>query len=99
MNPALPDKNWYYVYLLGSKKVNWIYIGCTNDLNKRLTQHSIGKVYSTRRMLPVELIYYEAYRLKDYAYQREKKLKAFGSSLARLKSRIGIKRSNSYKLG
>ena len=32
MNPALPKKDWYYVYLLGSSETAWIYIGCTNDL-------------------------------------------------------------------
>ena len=90
MNPALPDRNWYYVYLLMSSKTSWIYIGCTNDLEKRLKEHNTGKVYSTKRMLPIELIYYEAYKSKDYAFQREKGLKAFGSGLTKLKSRIGI---------
>lgn len=87
------DKQWYYVYLLGSNKNSWIYIGCTGDLEKRLKEHNDGKVYTTRKMLPVELLYFEAYRNKDCAYQREKKLKAYGSGLAKLKTRIGI-RSN-----
>jgi putative endonuclease len=89
MNPALP-KNWHYVYLLSSNKTPWIYIGCTGDLEKRLGEHKEGKVYSTKRMLPVELIYYEAYKSKECAYEREKHLKAFGSGLAKLKSRLGI---------
>jgi putative endonuclease len=88
-NPALPN-NWYYVYLLYSNKTNWIYIGCTNNLEKRLREHNEGKVYSTKKMLPAELIYYEAYINKDCAYKREKNLKAFGSGLSKLKSRIGI---------
>jgi predicted GIY-YIG superfamily endonuclease len=53
-------------------------------------EHSEGKVYSTKRMLPVKLIYYEAYRSKDYAYKREKSLKAHGSALGKLKSRLGL---------
>ena len=89
MNPALPN-NWHYVYLLRSNKTNWIYIGCTNNLFKRLGEHNKGKVYSTKHRLPVELIYYEAYTSKESAYKREKNLKAFGSGLAKLKSRIGI---------
>ncbi|MFC1594525.1 GIY-YIG nuclease family protein [Candidatus Omnitrophota bacterium] len=89
MNPALPKK-WHYVYLLGSKKTSWIYIGCTSDLAKRLKEHEEGKVFSTKKMLPVELIYFEGFRSKDYAYKREKSLKAFGSGLAKLKSRLGI---------
>mgnify|MGYP001598019498 FL=1 len=54
MNPALPDKKWHYVYLLKGNKTPYIYIGCTNDLEKRLKEHSEGKVYSTKKMLPVE---------------------------------------------
>ena len=83
--------NWYYVYLLSSQTTNWIYIGCTSDLRKRLEEHKEGKVFSTKKMLPVELIYYEAYRFKENAFEREKKLKQYGSSLARLKKRVLIK--------
>ena len=101
MNPALPktsvvvrkqikNSNWHFIYLLESKVKDWIYIGCTNNLNKRLMEHKQGKMFSTRKMLPVELIYFEAYRSKDIAFEREKSLKKYGSALARLKSRIGI---------
>ena len=92
MSPALPNKNWYYVYLLRSSKSQWIYIGCTNDLENRLKEHNEGKVYSTKRMLPVELIYYEAFKSKDLAYKREKNLKYYGSGLTGLKLRLGIKK-------
>jgi putative endonuclease len=91
MNPALPKK-WYYVYLLSSNKASWIYIGCTDDLEKRIKEHNEGKVYSTKKMSPVELIYYEAYKSKACAYKREKSLKTHGSGLAKLKSRLGIGR-------
>jgi putative endonuclease len=92
MSPALPY-TWYYVYLLISKKTSWIYIGCTNNLKKRLLEHNQGKVFSTKRMLPVELMYFEAYRSKNLAFEREKGLKKYGSSLAKLKARIGIGRA------
>ena len=91
MSPALPNKNWYYVYLLESGKTSWIYIGCTSNLKKRLEEHNTGKVFSTRQKLPVELLYYEAFRSRNCAFQREKSLKAFGSGLAKLKVRLGIK--------
>jgi putative endonuclease len=93
VNPALPkSKNWYYVYLLTSSKTAWIYIGCTNDLEKRLREHNERKVCSTKKMLPVEVIYFEAYKSKDVAFAREKSLKKYGSGLAKLKSRLGIVR-------
>ena len=89
MNPALP-KNWYYVYLIHNNEMNRIYIGCTNNLENRLKEHNEGKVFSTKRMLPVELIYHEAYQSKEVAYKRERSLKAFGSGLAKIKSRLGV---------
>jgi len=89
VSPALPW-NWYYVYLLVNKETNSVYIGCTSNLEKRFEEHMEGKVFSTKKMLPVELIYYEAYNSKEYAFKREKSLKSFGNSLAKIKSRIGI---------
>jgi len=83
-------KGRYYVYLLSSQRTGWIYIGCTSDLEKRLKDHAEGKVYSTKKILPIELLYYEAYKSKNCAYKREKNLKMYGSGLARLKSRLGI---------
>jgi putative endonuclease len=89
MNPALHN-DWHYVYLLCNKNNGGIYIGCTSNLDKRFKEHSEGKVYSTRRMLPMELVYYEAYRDKDCAYKREKSLKTYGSGLRNLKGRLGV---------
>lgn len=89
MNPAPPNDNWHYVYLLRSKKTRGIYIGCTGDLEKRLNEHVEGKVYSTKKILPVDLVYYEAFNSKELAYKREKRLKYYGSGLTELKTRIG----------
>ena len=98
MNPALP-RLWYYVYLLKSKQSRRIYpalpkarvyIGCTGDLRKRLKEHIDGKVFSTKNMLPIELLYYEAYKSKDIAYKREKTLKAYGNSLIKILTRLNI---------
>ncbi len=86
MNPALPK--FYYVYILKSKQHNWLYIGCTSDLVKRLIEHNSGKSFTTKKYLPLELVYYEAYLSKIDAFEREKKLKYFGSSVAKLKKRI-----------
>ncbi len=88
MNPALSDA-WYCVYLLGSKKAHCLYIGCTDNLEKRIEDHSNGRIFSTSKMLAVKLLYYEACNSKDLAYKREEKLKSYGSALAKLKLRIG----------
>jgi putative endonuclease len=86
MNPAPPK--FYYVYLLKNHKRNWTYIGCTSDLVKRFEEHNSGECFSTKSYLPLELVYYEAYLSKSDAFNREKKLKHFGSSVTKLKQRI-----------
>jgi predicted GIY-YIG superfamily endonuclease len=36
---------------------------------KRLSNHKKGRVYSTRRKLPMELIYFEAYKYRQNALE------------------------------
>ena len=65
----------YYVYILRSQKDNQFYIGYTENLQKRFDEHNSGKVISTIRRMPFELIYYEASRNQKDAMHREKYLK------------------------
>jgi putative endonuclease len=65
----------FYVYVLKSTKDNQFYVGYTNDLKQRILAHEAGKVYSTRRRRPIELIYYEACRQSGDTLRREKYLK------------------------
>jgi len=64
----------HYVYLLflGNKK---IYTGITDDLKRRFSEHSEGRVLSTKNRRPLKLIHYEAYLLKEDALRREEYLK------------------------
>lgn len=79
----------YYVYVLKSLRLkDKIYIGYTSDLKKRLEEHMAGKNYTTARILPVELVYYEAYKSKMDAQNREHQLKQYGNALGHLKKRI-----------
>ena len=87
MSPA-PQK-WFYVYLLKSKRNGSIYIGCSSYMRKRLEDHKEGKIYSTKKMLPIELIYFGAFSSRKAAFEREKRLKHYGSALRHLKLRIG----------
>ncbi len=61
----------FYVYVLQSKKDRQRYIGFSADLKKRLSQHKSGKVVATKRRLPVELIYYEAFKSEKKAREQE----------------------------
>ncbi|MBI2122388.1 MAG: GIY-YIG nuclease family protein [Candidatus Sungbacteria bacterium] len=78
----------YYVYILQSKRDDSIYIGYTPDLRKRMQEHEKGRVFSTKNMRPIELVYYEAYKDKSDAVKREQALKLHKKALAQLKNRI-----------
>ncbi len=70
----------YYVYVLKWKRNNKLYIGYTNDLQRRLKEHQKEEGF--------QLIYYEAYQSVNLARQREIKLKHYGSAWRALKKRI-----------
>lgn len=78
----------HHVYILKSKVRNKIYIGCTNNLKRRIAQHNTGKVFASKRDYPFELVYCETYKNKHDAFEREHKLKYYGQALRRLKERI-----------
>jgi putative endonuclease len=65
----------FYVYVLKSLTDAGLYIGCTGDLKNRIKAHNSAKIESTRKRLPIELIYYEACLSKGDAFRREKYLK------------------------
>ena len=79
----------YYVYLL-KDRIGRIYIGYSANLRRRVKEHKLGKVYTSRRMNNATLIYYEAYDSDTAAKLREKKLKQFGSSYKGLIKRLNI---------
>jgi putative endonuclease len=80
----------YYVYILKSLKFKGkIYIGYTSDLKKRVGLHKAGSNNTTRNLRPLELVYYEAFKSKMDAHNREKQLKNYGNALGHLKKRIG----------
>ena len=65
----------YSVYILQSKKNKSIYVGYSSNIKKRVEEHQKGGVFSTREMLPVEIIYCELYKNKKDAIRREQYLK------------------------
>ena len=65
----------YFVYLLKSKKDNKYYIGQTNNINRRLSEHNSRREKSTKHRAPFELIGYEVYKTRNKARWREYQLK------------------------
>ena len=65
----------FTVYVLRSKIDNQRYICFTDDIERRILEHNSGKVKSTKRRKPLELIYFEKYENKSEAMRREKYFK------------------------
>lgn len=65
----------YFVYILFSLKDKNFYIGFTNNIERRLLEHKLGKVKSTKYRLPFKLVCYEVYMTKQESLAREKYLK------------------------
>ena len=76
----------HYVYILKNEKEK-MYIGQTQDLNERVRQHNAGNNKSTKNQ-QWTLVYYEAYKSKDDALIRERRLKQHGQAKRKLKERI-----------
>ncbi|WP_336129141.1 MULTISPECIES: GIY-YIG nuclease family protein [Mesoflavibacter] len=66
----------YYVYLLSSKKNGTLYIGVTNDLERRMFEHK-NKLVSgfTAKYNVNKLMYFEDFQYVNDALKREKQLK------------------------
>lgn len=75
-------------YVLKSEKDQNLYIGSTNDLEKRFNEHNAGLVFSTKIRIPFDLVYYEAYKSERDARNREKNLKIRSRAFVQLKKRI-----------
>jgi len=65
----------YYVYILKSCSCKKFYIGCTSNLEKRITEHNSGGTKSTRPYRPWKLVHSENFSDKHEAYKREWYLK------------------------
>jgi len=65
----------HYTYVLKSQKKEWIYIGFTSNLRRRLAEHKKGLSKSTKPYRPIELVFYEAYKSKSDAKKREEYFK------------------------
>lgn len=66
-----------YVYILASK-TGTVYVGVTNDLERRVHEHKAGLVAGFTQIYKVDmLVYYEEFEQVYEAIEREKQIKAF----------------------
>ena len=78
----------FFVYVLKSEKDGKLYIGYTNNLKRRLEEHTRGLSKATQPRGNLELVYYESYKSKTDAVVREHQLKRFSQAYTALKQRI-----------
>ena len=71
----------YYVYILTTKNDTTLYIGVTNNLQKRLYEHKSEQINGfTKKYNIHKLIYFEQYSDINAAISREKQLKRWKRS-------------------
>ncbi|MFP4024636.1 MAG: GIY-YIG nuclease family protein [Thiohalospira sp.] len=66
----------FFVYIIRSKIDGRLYKGFTNDLERRLKEHNIGKNKTTAPYRPWVLVYKEIYQTRTEAREREKYFKS-----------------------
>lgn len=67
---------FYTVYILYSHRDGKLYVGCTNNLEKRLKRHHEGYVAATVYRRPLEFVKSERFQDKSEAFNRERFLKS-----------------------
>ena len=66
----------YFVYAIKSINRNYIYVGMTNEVERKFEEHNTGKNKTTRPYKPFKLFYSEKFRTRTEARKREKYLKS-----------------------
>ena len=70
--------DYYYVYILASKKKGTLYTGVTNNLRRRVFEHKNNLVKGfTSKYNVHNLVYFERYNNIISAITREKRIKAW----------------------
>ena len=77
----------WYVYCLENKSKNYLYVGSTKNLKRRVMEHNNGLSKSTKPFLPLQLTTYIAVSSERHARKLEKYFKT-GSGKTILKKRI-----------
>ena len=78
----------FFVYIIQSKEYNKLYIGSTNNLERRLKEHNERRNTWVYKYRPWRYVYIEGFTSEKDARQREKGLKHFGKAYGQLKRRI-----------
>ena len=68
----------YYVYILSNKKEGTLYIGFTDDLERRMREHKLKEVKGfTQKFNLDKLVYFEIFVKSYSAFERERRMKTW----------------------
>lgn len=70
----------YYVYILANFQKTVLYVGVTNDLVRRLSEHQQGLSTFTSKYNCFYLVYWEYHQYINNAIEREKEIKGWRRS-------------------
>jgi putative endonuclease len=77
----MTQRDNYYVYIVASRSHNAIYIGFTNDLDRRIYEHRHRTADGHTAAYHIHrLVYFEHYSRRDDGIAREKQLKGWRRS-------------------
>lgn len=83
----------YFVYILKCKDGS-LYVGCTNNIEKRLEQHNRSKsgAHYTKIRRPVTLVYSESFPTLKEGRRREAEIKGWEreKKMELIRNRVGI---------
>ena len=74
----------HYVYAISSLERNYIYVGLTDNIERRLSEHNTGKNKTTKPYSPFVVIYFEECSSRIEARIKEKYFKS-GSGKEKLR--------------
>ncbi len=66
----------YFVYVLYSVEYDRQYVGMSDDMDRRLIEHNLGKNQSTKAFKPWVILHTESFDSREAARNREKYLKS-----------------------
>ena len=66
----------YFLYILKSIKYKKTYVGMTNNVQRRLSEHNKGECHFTKKYAPWVIIYTEILTNQEEAHKRERYFKS-----------------------
>ena len=65
----------WFVYFLRSANKNWYYVGSTDNIERRLSEHNSAKVTSTKHHIPLSLVHKIEFQDERSARAYERRVK------------------------